>query len=104
MSREESSEAPDMLSNIGADASGQVGGDGLPVVCHGAEDLRQVCNVGQHYRICDKAGVFELLLLLDWITAFHHRTAEANPVEKFVVGFDLGGFGANDPTDLRCWK
>jgi hypothetical protein len=83
-------EAADMFSEIGADAGDQVGGDGMSVVCHGVEDLRQVCNVGQHYRIGDEAGVFYLLLLLDRITARDHRAAEANPVEKFVVGTSFG--------------
>ncbi len=43
---------------LGADRGDQVSGDGMPVGCHGAEDLRQVCDVGQHHRIGDEAGVF----------------------------------------------
>jgi hypothetical protein len=33
-----------------------------------------------------KTGVFELLLLLDGITALDHRAAEGDPVEEIVVG------------------
>jgi hypothetical protein len=36
-----------------------------------------------------------LLLLLDGITALDDRSAERHPVEKIVVGFDLGGLSLN---------
>ena len=39
---------------------------------------RQACST----RISDETGIFELLLLLDGITAFDHRAAERDPVEE----------------------
>jgi hypothetical protein len=42
-----------------------------------------------------------LLLLLDRVAALDDRAAEDDPVEEIVERLDLGGFGADDPADLR---
>ena len=73
---------------------------GCPSAGHGGQDHGQVGDVGQHDRVGDQAGVFQLLLLLDGIAAFDHRAAEGDPVEEVVVGLDLGGFGADDAADF----
>ena len=60
------------------------------------DDGAQVGDVGQHDRIGDEAGVFELLFLLDGIAALDHRPAKRHPIEEVVIRIDLGGLGTGD--------
>jgi hypothetical protein len=76
-------------------------GDGVSVVVHRDERGGQIGYVGQHHRVGDEARVFELLLLLNRIAALDDGATERNPIEEVVEGFDLGGLGANRPTDFR---
>jgi hypothetical protein len=59
-----------------------------------------ICDVGQHDRIGNEAGVFELLLLFDRIATLDQRAPERNPIEEVVVGLYFGGFGADDASDF----
>ncbi len=94
-------ESSNVLAHVGAGRGGECGRDRVSVGGHGGEHLGQVGDIGEHDPIGDQAGVFELLLLLDRVAALDDRAAEGDPVEKIVVGLDLGGLGADGPPDLR---
>lgn len=94
-------ETSNVLAHVGAGRGGKFGRDGMSVGSHGGKHLGQVGDVGEHDPVGDQAGVFELLLLLDRIAAFDDRASEGDPIEKIVEGFDLCGFGADGPADLR---
>jgi hypothetical protein len=49
----------------------------MPVLGHVGQRLGEVGNVGQHDRVGDEAGVFELLLLLDGIATLDDVAEEA---------------------------
>jgi len=53
-----------------------------------------------HNRVCSESGVFELLLLLDWVIAFDDRAAEGDPVKEIIERLDLGGLGTDSSADL----
>jgi hypothetical protein len=100
-------EAQNVPTDVGAGAGEQVGRDCVSVRGHARQDCGHIDDIGQHDRGGDQAGVFELLLLLKGIAALDHRATERNPVEELVVGFDLGGFGADDAAnfgvgDVEC--
>jgi hypothetical protein len=90
-----------MLARVRAEAGDQVTGDAVSVLGHGCQNSGHISNVGQHARVGDEASIFELLLLLDRITALHHWPAEGDPIEEVVEGFDLGGFGTDGTADTR---
>jgi len=93
-----------VLAHVGAGGGDQGGRDGVAVPGHAGKDRGQVGDIGQHDRVGDEAGVLELFLLLDGIAALDHRPAKRNPVEKVIVGLDLGGFRADDAADLYAGK
>ena len=92
-------EAEDVPADVGAGTGDQAWRNGVPVGGHVRQNCCHISDVGQHDRVGDEAGVFELLLLLDRIATLDHRTAERNPIEEVVVGLYFGGFGADDASD-----
>ena len=93
-------EAADVLACVGAQVGNQARSDWVLVLGHGRQHAGHVGDVGQHDRVGDQAGIFELLLLLDRVAALHHRAAEGDPIEEVVEGLDLGGFAADGAPDL----
>lgn len=67
----------------------------MSVCGHARHYLGQVCNIGKHNRVGEEARIFELFFLFDRIAAFDERATESNPIEKGIVGLDLGRFGAD---------
>jgi len=65
-----------MPPDVGVGAGDQSGGDGVSVRGHVRQDRGHVGDVGQHDRVGDEAGVFELFLLLDGVATPDHRAAE----------------------------
>nr|WP_287833520.1 hypothetical protein [Acidiphilium sp.] len=80
----EAAEAPDMVTDVGADAGGEGGRHRLTLLRHDRKNLAQIDDVGEHYRTCDQADVFHLLFLFNGIAAPDHWPAEADPVKKLL--------------------
>jgi hypothetical protein len=89
-----------MAAYIGAETGNQGGCNWVPVGGHIGKDACQVGDVGQHDGVGDQACVFQLLFLLDGVAALDHRATEGHPVQKIIVGLDLGGFSTDAPADL----